>query len=214
MSQLIPLETCTDASLVGVKAARLARISHTRFSTPPGFVIPANLHIEDGLSNDIFTSLENLNLEPATLRISAPTDNTTITSALFEINKHSILDTITKSKAANPGSAIIIQKSLNAEIWGTVYSTNPHTGAKNEIYIISSMYSIADPDPTDVFLLDKNTGSIIAEHDQPKDSILTPDHLENIHTSALEIERIFNHPIRIKFGFDTGKLVCLGIKPL
>lgn len=213
MNELIPLDASTNISLVGVKAARLAQVAKHGLNIPAGFVIPASVNVRDGISNTLLDALSRLGT-PAILRISAPNDHTTITSALLDINPANIVDTIAKAQAANPNCAIIIQHTLNAEIWGTATSINPETKAKNEIYTASSMLSIADPDPADIILLDKNTGTVLAERQIPDTSILTPDHLENIHTATIEIERIFKLPVRIKFGFDTGKLFILGVKPL
>lgn len=214
MNELIPLDASTDISLVGVKAARLAAIAKSNISIPIGFVVPINMPIVDGLSNTVQAHLNDLDAASIILRISAPDDNTTITSAITDINPDNILDTIKQAQIANFGSAIIIQKHLDAEIWGASYSTNPHTKAKNEIYITSSMFSIADSNPADVLLLHKATGSVIAEQEIPETNLLTEDHIKNIHTTTIEIERIFKQPIRIKFGFDTGKLFIIGVKPL
>ncbi|MFV0484814.1 MAG: hypothetical protein ACK5MU_01100 [Candidatus Saccharimonadales bacterium] len=213
MSKLLALNASTDESLVGVKAARLASIAKGNLSIPDGFIIPANVSVKDGISNDLIDALNKLGT-PAILRISAPNDQTIITSALLDINSNNIVDTVAQAQAANPNCAIIIQKSLNAEIWGTATSINPETKATNEIYTASSMFSIADPDPADIILLDKNTGSVIAERQIPDTSILTSDHLESIHSATIEIERIFKVPVRIKLGFDTGKLYIIGVKPL
>ncbi|MDR3297817.1 MAG: hypothetical protein LBT19_00320 [Candidatus Nomurabacteria bacterium] len=214
MSNLINLTDSTDVSLVGVKAARLAQLAQSNFIIPKGFVIPASLTIEDGLSNDIQNYLSKLAPNPLILRISAPKDSTTTSAALSEVTPENILNILTHAKSSNPDSALIIQEFLDAEIWGTTLSVNPQTNAKNEIYITSSPYSIADPNPSHILLLDKTTGSILAEHEKPTSSFLTPDHLESLCSSTLEIERIFHQPIRIKFGFDTGILHIIGVKPI
>ncbi len=138
------------------------------------------------------------------------------------------------------GVAVPVQKLVNSEISGIMFTTNPVTNAKNEIIIETiwglGEYIVQGKITPDQHLVDKNTWSIISKDHVSQTIQLTKDRNETRETKvpktkinrkkiddsmAIKIakigQKLHNHytkPQDIEFAIDRGKLYIVQTRPI
>ncbi|MFA5749616.1 MAG: phosphoenolpyruvate synthase [Candidatus Shapirobacteria bacterium] len=138
------------------------------------------------------------------------------------------------------GVAVPVQKLINSEISGIMFTTNPVTNAKNEIIVETiwglGEYIVQGKITPDQYVIDKNTWKIISENHVHQDVQLIKDKDETGEvpvpktkrdkkkidtTMALKIakigQKLHNHygkPQDIEFAIDRDKLYIVQTRPI
>jgi len=138
------------------------------------------------------------------------------------------------------GVAVPVQKLVNSEISGIMFTANPVTGAKNEIIVETiwglGEYIVQGKITPDQFVVDKNTWKIISENhvsqtiqlirgkDETKEAPVPKskrDKKKIDQAMALKIAKIgqklnnhYGRPQDIEFAIDRGKLYIVQTRPI
>ncbi len=138
------------------------------------------------------------------------------------------------------GVAVPVQKLINSEISGIMFTTNPVTNAKNEIIVETiwglGEYIVQGKITPDQFIIDKNEWEIISENHVSQDIQLVRDQDEtgevkvpnskknrkkidaNMAIKIAKIgQKLHNHygkPQDVEFAIDKGKLYIVQTRPI
>ena len=138
------------------------------------------------------------------------------------------------------GVAVPVQKLINSEISGIMFTTNPVTNAKNEIIVETiwglGEYIVQGKITPDQFIVDKNEWKVISENHVSQDVQLVRDNDETGEvkvpnskkdrkkidaTMAIKIakigQKLHNHygkPQDIEFAIDKGELYIVQTRPI
>lgn len=167
MGKLFNLDECTDAKQVGSLGAFLAQVCRNGLDVVPGFIIPIDCELSDGTTNEIMRNFERLHADKVILRASVP-DDYKDSEVIRDIPRERLLETIAylqkNINRRHEQAAIIIQKMMNAEVTGTIYSINPATRDSGEILIEAELWMgstvLSGDKDTDMILIDKRSGAI------------------------------------------------------
>ena len=219
MSSILLLDEGRDPDLSGQLGSNLAKIAAAGIRVTPGFIVPLEQKLQDGVSNEILRIFDRLKIENAILRASVNLPDPK-TETIRNVKRDTLLDTISymQANAHRRGRmvAIIVQKDINAEIAGTIHSINPVNLNKREILIEANLWMnktvlSGESDP-DMILLNKYTGMLSEESDDEKEICLTPKQVTELYQMVRKIEKIFNMPVSVDWGYDHGILYIFNVR--
>ncbi|MBQ8157176.1 hypothetical protein IJ102_02200 [Candidatus Saccharibacteria bacterium] len=221
MATLFRLDSCTDARQVGSLGAFLAQAARNQLNPVPGFVLPIGCVLEDGASNEILRAFDQLKSPTAFLRASVPDDHRD-GEVLRNVPRERLLDSLIymKSNSQRRGEevAIIVQKTLNAEVAGTIYSINPATRDSGEILIEAELWMgrtvLSGKSEADMVLIDKRSGALSLESKDEEDICLNATQISLLHSMIRKVERLCSFPVYVEWAFDRGKLYIIRLGPI
>jgi hypothetical protein len=221
MGKLFSLDECTDAKQVGSLGSFLAQVARNDLDVVPGFVLPIDCDLKNGVSNELLRRFDSLKTDKVILRASVP-DDYKDSEVLRDIPRDRFLDSVvymkSNSQRRHEDAAIIIQKMLNAEVTGTIYSINPATRDSGEILIEAEMWMgetvLSGDKDTDMVLIDKRSGALSLESKEEEEICLTTDQIESLHGMIRKIERLCSFPAYVDWAFDRGKLYIIRLGPM
>lgn len=133
---------------------------------------------------------------------------------------------------------VIIQEMINSEVSGVAFSSNPITGKRDEI-VISSVFGLGEGLVSgelnaDTFIVEgekitknvvekpykivfdkeKGFGTTQVENENPSESSLTDNQIQEIAQKVKEIVKIYGKPQDIEWAYEGGKLDILQARPI
>lgn len=133
---------------------------------------------------------------------------------------------------------VIIQEMINSEVSGVAFSSNPITGKRDEI-VISSVFGLGEGLVSgelnaDTFIVEgekitknvvekpykivfdkeKGFGTTQVENENPSESSLTDEQIQEIAQKVKEIVKIYGKPQDIEWAYEGGKLYILQARPI
>ncbi len=221
MGKLFGVDGCTDVKQVGSLGAFLAQIAKNGMRIVPGFVIPVACKAGDGLSNEILRAFDQLGTDEVILRASV-VDDYDDGEVRRNVKRPQLLDEIVDFQyhlqKNGKTAAIIVQKCLNAETMGSIYSINPATRDSGEILIEADLWSgktvLSGESDSDMILIDKRSGAISMENKEEDDICLSLSQIELLHGMIRKIDRLCAFPAYAEWAFDRGKLYVLRLGPM
>lgn len=133
---------------------------------------------------------------------------------------------------------VIIQEMINSEVSGVAFSSNPITGKRDEI-VISSVFGLGEGLVSgelnaDTFIVEgekitknvvekpykivfdkaKGFGTTQVENENPSESSLTDNQIQEIAQKVKEIVKIYGKPQDIEWAYEGGKLYILQARPI
>ena len=221
MGELFNLDECTDAKQVGSLGAFLAQICRNGLDVVPGFIIPIDCELSDGTTNEIMRNFDRLHADKVILRASVP-DDYKDSEVIRDIPRERLLETIAylqkNINRRHEQAAIIIQKMMNAEVTGTIYSINPATRDSGEILIEAELWMgstvLSGDKDTDMILIDKRSGAISLDSKEESEVCLSSSQIGALHNMIRKIERLCSFPAYVDWAFDRGKLYIIRLGPM
>ena len=221
MGKLFNLDECTDAKQVGSLGAFLAQICRNGLDVVPGFIIPIDCELSDGTTNEIMRNFDRLHTDKVILRASVP-DDYKDSEVIRDIPRERLLETIAylqkNINRRHEQAAIIIQKMMNAEVTGTIYSINPATRDSGEILIEAELWMgstvLSGDKDTDMILIDKRSGAISLDSKEESEVCLSSSQIGALHNMIRKIERLCSFPAYVDWAFDRGKLYIIRLGPM
>ena len=222
MSKTLAIDVSTDANLVGNLGAYLARLKRAGFRIIDGFVIPVNIEISDGLSNEILRRFDAMNVKSVTLRASPLETNIFSSETIRGVKRDVLISTLDylQNNSVRRGHkiAMIVQKDVNAEFSGTIHSYNPVTMDRDEILIEANLWMndtvLTGENETDMILVRKSNGAMMGESEEEGEICLTPGQIQELYTLVRKIEKTLHEPVTVDWAFDHGRLYILRARPL
>ena len=221
MGKLFTLDQSTDVQEVGSLGAFLAHAVREGMAVVDGFILPIDCGLQDGVSNELHRAFEQLGTPTVILRASL-IDNFTDGEVIRGVDQQRLIGAITYMQAnaarRNEKVAIVIQKTLNAEVAGTVYSINPATRDPGEILIEADLWMgntvLAGDSDTDMVLVNKRSGAISLENKSEDEICVSAEQVEKLYSMTRKVERFTAFPAYIDWAFDNGKLYIIRIGPM
>ena len=221
MSKTLSIEASTDINLVGNLGHYLARLKRADFRIVDGFVIPVNVDISDGLSNEILRRFDALNTKSVTLRASPLETNIFSSETIRDVKRDVLISTLdylqNNSFRRGHKIAVVVQKDINAEFAGTIHSYNPVTLDKNEILIEANLWMndtvLTGENDSDMILVKKSTGAMMLESEEEGEICLTPGQIQELYILIRKIEKFLGEPVTVDWAYDHGRLFILRARP-
>ncbi len=221
MGRIFALEDCRDIERIGTMCMYLAVLKRANLPVVPGYVIPANCELEDGLSNELLRKFELLDCESVILRTS-PLSLDLDGEALRNVKREALIDAVKylQKNVTRRGrrAAILMQKNLNAEISGTAHTINPVTNDSDEYLIEVHLWmndtvlgGASDPD---IIIVNRRTGALVSESDELNCTLLSAKQIEMLFTALRKIEKYSTVALSIDWAIDNGKLFILRVRPI
>lgn len=159
------LKTC-PLEEVGGKGYSLINMFHAGFKVPNGFVIPANLVLNDNTINQIMDAFDQLNVQYVAVRSSATVEDGNNNSwagqfsSYLNVSRDELISNIKnvhesvnnyqanvyseKIKSENIKMAVIVQEMVNATESGIAFSMNP-VNQDNSVVVIEAGLGLGEP---------------------------------------------------------------------
>ena len=222
MSKTINIETSDDIRAVGILGHYLARLKRAGFRIVDGFVLPANIDISDGLSNELLRRFDELGAKTVTLRASPLESNIFSSETIRNVKRESLISTIDylQNNSVRRGHkiAVVIQKNISAEFSGTIHAYNPVTLDRNEILIEANLWMndtvLSGENETDMVLIKKSTGALEFESEEEEEICLTPGQIQELYALIRKIEKSLKEPVSVDWAYDHGILYILRARPI
>ena len=222
MSKTLPLEASTDVNQVGNLGSYLARLKRAGFRIIDGFIVPVNVDISDGLSNELLRRFDDLNCKAVTLRASPLETNIFSSETIRGVKRDTLVSTLdyVQNNSIRRGHkiAVVIQKDINAEFSGTIHAYNPVTLDRNEILIEANIWMnqtvLSGESETDMILIKKNSGALILESEEEEEICLTPNQIQELYALIRKIEKTLNEPVTVDWAYDHSRLYILRARPI
>jgi len=165
--------TKEDIPLVGGKGASLGIMSHAGIPIPPGFIVTTEVYknlfnkpFPSNIKNEILQAFDSLGVERVAVRSSAIAEDSTTSSwagqleTCLNVTKANLIESIKKcwvsiqserakayaqkqGLADNQQTAVVVQKMINSEISGVMFTVNPVTKNKDEI-MLEAIYGLGE----------------------------------------------------------------------
>ena len=221
MSKILWLDESKDPNIVGQLGVSLAKVQSVGARIAPGFIVPLEQKLEDGVSNEVLRAFDRLKTTNVVLRSSVNLADKE-TETIRDVKRNSLLDTISymQANAHRRGRlvAIIVQKDIDAEVSGTVHSINPVTMDKKEILIEANLWMnptvLSGESEPDMILLNKRTGMLSEESNGEAEICLAPEQIAELHRVVRKIEKVFETPVSVDWGYDHGVLYILNAREI
>lgn len=262
--------TKQDILLVGGKGASLGIMNNAGIPIPPGFIVTTDVYknffnqsISIDVQNEILQAFDNLGVERVAVRSSAVAEDSTTASwagqleTYLNVTKDKLIESIKKcwvsthsarakayaqkqGLAGNQEIAVVVQKMINSEISGVMFTVNPVTKNKDEI-MLEAIYGLGEllvqgqVTPYN-YILDKNTLEVksnikgeqetmlVYQNGDNKEmplptglqiiEILKIDDLKQLSKLALQIENIYKHPQDIEWAKEKGRFFIVQARPI
>ena len=221
MSKTLSIDASTDINLVGNLGSYLARLKRAGFRIIDGFIIPVNLDISYGVSNEILRRFDDLGTKSVTLRASPLETNIFSSETIRGVKRDVLISTLDylQNNSIRRGHkiAVVVQKDVNAEFSGTVHAYNPVTLDKNEILIEANLWMndtvLSGESETDMVLVKKSSGAMMHESEEEGEICLTPGQIQELYTLIRKIEKFLGEPVTVDWAYDHGRLYILRARP-
>lgn len=222
MSRLLLVEDSENAAIVGDLGRGLAMLARIGARIARGFVVPCGVNLRDGLSNEILRWFDRLETKSVSLR-SSNEEAAAELETLHDIGRRQLLEAIeylqNNARRRGGAAAIVAQKSLNAEIVGSIYSENPHVNEGGEMIIEASLWSSKTvlrrvASEKDRVLIKKSTGALLLEDEDLEEMCLDPRQIQEIYTITRKIERRARKAVRVDWAYDAGRLFIVRLQAL
>lgn len=232
-----------NVDLVGGKGASLGEMTNVGIPVPPGFVITT-----DGFQNDIeqetLEAFDKLNAEKVAVRSSAVAEDSSSASwagqleTYLNITRENLInkvkecwDSINSERAKDYASqqdlsedqmkvAVVVQKMVDAESAGVMFTVNPISKDKNEVMIESTLglgeKLVQGEIIPDNFIIDKNSLEIenrdLSEQDK---QTVSDENIKQLVELGKKIESHYGKPQDIEWAIDNEhKIWILQSRPI
>ena len=216
MEGIVRLGETLDAAVVGERGVRLGKLAKRGVRVAEGFVVPRGVLLEDGLTNRLALAFDELGARSVIVRGGEMGDEDEAT--LKYIDKQSLVAAIGRLRRQSSNAAVIFQRTLNAELSGTILTMNPETSNNQELWLESYWWLgesvIFESKKPEVMLLEKNSGTVIMHEDGDEPTGLSEQHLEDLQEASLATEHLMGWPSKIDWAFENGVLYILDVRKL
>ncbi len=259
-----------DISLVGGKGISLARMTHSGIFVPSGFVVTTKVYenyfskpIPDDIQDEIFQAFDSLKTERVAVRSSAVAEDSKTFSwagqleTYLNISKENLIESINKCWASmhseranayakkqglknNQQIGVIVQKMINSEISGVIFTLNPVTKNKDEV-MIEAIYGLGELLAQGMvtpynYIIDKNSLEIKSSTkgeqktmlvyqngnnkeiplaiDLQNSEILSINDVRQLVELASRIEDIYKYPQDIEWAKESDKFYIVQSRPV
>ncbi|MFJ8532439.1 PEP/pyruvate-binding domain-containing protein [Streptomyces sp. NPDC093591] len=224
-------------SLMGSKAANLARAARAGLPVLPGFVIPHHAVRDTVALRRAWDELSEGGTRPLVVRSSSPQEDTEesslagqFTSVLdvrgwrdFRTAVRTVLDSAHRPDGSTAPMAVLVQPMLTARVGGVMFGADPVAGRADRL-LVSAVRG--GPDSlvggaragTDYWL--SGHGRLLRTESsevptEPSGSLLTRVELFRLARLARQVRRVFGGPQDVEFGFDAdGRLWLFQSRPI
>jgi rifampicin phosphotransferase len=238
---VLPLSASRKVSLVGGKAASLARLMQAGFNVPTGFVATTTVQeLNDELERDILSAFDELGAKYVAVRSSAVAEDGVKDAwagqmdTFLNVNRGELVEAIRKcwesakserakayaeQKNIRPGNvAVIVQKMVPARASGVAFSAHPVTNNRGQI-VIESVRGLGEKLVSgsvtpDTYVIDKETQEVIEKHPSEETQNLSSRQLEELAETVLRIEDLFGLPVDVEWAYAGSELFILQSRPI
>lgn len=232
-----------DVSLVGGKGASLGEMAKAGIPIPPGFVITTYAFQKDA-EQEILKFFDELNAERVAVRSSAVAEDSSQASwagqleTYLNVSREDLIskvrecwDSIKSDRAIDYASqqnlskdqllvAIVVQKMVDSQAAGVMFTANPITKDKNEIMVESVLglgeslvQGLVTPDN---FVVDKETLEIKSKDlQQENKQTVSDENIKKLVELGKKIEDNYGNPQDIEWAIDRkNKIWILQSRPI
>ena len=214
MDSLVGIGEIKNADSVGVRGLRLGSLKDKGIQVAEGFILTEGAQIEDGLANRLMEAFDRLTTEAVIIRLGNISEEAN--SVVRNVTRDELIGQLLKMQNLHDKAPLIVQKTLNAELSGTLLGLNPEDGTKNEIWIESYWWlgesALFDGKRPEIALIDKTTGMVVMQEEGDEPIGLTAKHLEDLQVAGLASEHIMGWPTKLSWAFEDGQLYILDVK--
>lgn len=262
--------TMEDISLVGGKGASLGAMYHAGVSIPPGFIVTTEVYknfltkpFSPDIRKEISLAFDNLRTERVAVRSSAIAEDSTTSSwagqleTYLNVTKDNLIESIKKCWASMQSGrakayaqkqklagdqqvAVVIQKMIDSEVSGVMFTANPVTKNKNEI-MLEAIYGLGEllvqgmVSPYS-YIIDKHTREVKSNTVGEQEAMLTYqsklnkvvsvkvnlhereilkiNNIKKLVEIALQIEAEFKTPQDIEWAMEKGEIFIVQSRPI
>lgn len=240
--------TREDKSMVGAKAFSLGLMKQQGIPVPSGFVVTVgSLEIfkkDKDIEDEILASFDLLNCEEAAVRSSANSEDSDAASwagqfeSYLSVKKENLIkaiqncyDSLDSDRVAEYAKrqgvekdalkmGVIVQKMVQSEKSGVMFTVNPVTKNKSEILIeavqgLGEKLAQGEVTPDNYIVNKINHGLISHTHgEQEGELILSEGNIQDLAALGLLIEDIFKFPQDIEWGIEKNTVFILQARPI
>lgn len=223
-------EDALDPTLVGSKAANLARLLSAGFTIPQGVVVTtAALDITEQLIDEIRAGLGD---GPLAVRSSATAEDLRDASyaGLYESSlgvetRAGLTDAINACRASldsnrvhvyihgapDSGMAVLVQQMVDADFAGVAFSANPVTGTRTEV-VINAVEGLGDR----LVSGEVTPGQWVVSGDKIEGAskLLSRSQVMQVASLATRVEQVFDVPQDIEWAIEGDTLWLLQARPI
>ena len=141
-----------------MRGLRLGSLKDKGIQVAEGFILTEGAQIEDGLANRLMEAFDRLTTEAVIIRLGNISEEAN--SVVRNVTRDELIGQLLKMQNLHDKAPLIVQKTLNAELSGTLLGLNPEDGTKNEIWIESYWWlgesALFDGKRPEIALIDKD----------------------------------------------------------
>jgi len=231
----------SDVAIAGGKGASLGEMTQAGIPVPGGFIVTTDAYNQPLDEKEIFAAFDKLEAQYVAVRSSATAEDSGSTSwagqleTYLNVTKENLIDSIKKCWASIktaratsyaqsnniPGDkqkvAVVIQKMVDSQMAGVMFSANPVTSDRNQI-ILESCFGLGESlvqglVTPDNFLIDKKSLTIINKNLTL--NTLSDNQVIELSKLAILIENHYNFPQDIEWAIDqNNKIFILQSRPI
>lgn len=232
-----------DKNLVGGKAASLGEMTKADFPVPPGFVITTEGFQKD-IEQEALKAFDSLNAEKVAVRSSAVAEDSLQASwagqleTYLNVSRDDLVnrirecwESIRSDRALDYASdkdltndqlvvAVVIQKMIDSQSAGVMFTVNPVSQDRNEV-MIESIFGLGEAlvqgsVTPDNFLIDKESLEIKNKDLQEIDGqSISDESIQKLVELGKSIEEHYKSPQDIEWAIDKqGKIWILQSRPI
>ncbi|HEX5796976.1 MAG TPA: PEP/pyruvate-binding domain-containing protein [Candidatus Saccharimonadales bacterium] len=256
-----------DGSLVGGKALSLSKMAKAGINVPSGFVITTNVYnagLNPEIERQILETFDGLDTERVAVRSSAVAEDSTSASwagqleTYLNIDRAGLINAIKKCwdsvnsehaveyakhnrvKDADRAVAVVIQKMVDSDVSGVMFTANPVTNNLDEI-VIEAIYGLGElivqgSVTPENYVINKITKKIISNSqnqqkrmliykdgkntelsvpaDKLEQPVLNNKDISDLVVAAEKIEKYYQLPQDIEWAIEDGKLYITQARPI
>ncbi len=225
-----------EINLFGGKATNLAFLKNDGFNVPDGFCISTQINdLTQNVKREIIKKFKSLNSKIA-VRSSATVEDSRNSSFAGQFNtflniknESKLLNSIekcwksVKSKRAisylksknlkNVKMAVIVQKMVNADFAGVVFTLDPISEKNVLIEFVKGLGDklVSGEVTPNSYLVDRYHYNIIKRSTNTK---INNSLIKNLTKTALQIEKLYNFPQDIEFAVKKNQIFILQSRPI
>jgi len=230
-----------DTVVAGGKGASLGEMTQAGIPVPNGFIITTDAYNKPLDEKEIFAAFDRLETQYVAVRSSATAEDSNNTSwagqleTYLNITKDNLIESIKKCWASiktnralayaqsnniledNQKVAVVVQKMIDSQIAGVMFTANPVTSDRNQIVLEACLglgESLVQGQVTpDNFLIDKKSFTIINKNITL--NTLSDNQVIELSKLAILIENHYNYPQDIEWAIDKkNEIFILQSRPI
>lgn len=262
--------TKNDVPMVGGKGASLGEMTRAGIPVPPGFIVTAEAltqykdDLPENIKEEIIKSFDGLLASRVAVRSSAIAEDSATSSfagqfeTFLNVEKANLINnvinclksassSVVQSYAAVQGVeksklkiAVVIQKMVDSEVSGVMFTVNPVNGEKDEL-MIEAIFGLGEllvqgmvtPDnflvskadleikernikkqDTMMVSIDGETKEVEVPEEKRNEPSLTDDQVRQIAELGINIEKHYGFPQDIEWGIERNKIYILQSRPI